>query len=458
PGLLALSDGRGRFTMAAAPPASADATAAQFLDYDNDGLLDLLTWSADGPHLFRNVGSGWNDVTTRTFQSADDPRARTIPSPRAVASADIDRDGGIDLVVADGSGSVAVWRNAGPGRHPSVHVQLTGRASNRGGVGAKIDLRAGSLRQRIETSAATPPVGPADVLFGLGRRSRADVVRVLWPSGILQAETSVASPMAIAELDRKPSSCPFLYTWNGRRFEFVTDFMGGGEMGYWEAPGVRNVPDPDEYVRIRDDQLRPKDDRYELRVTNELEEAVFLDRLQLLAVSHHADVEIFPNEGMTDPPKPFRLFAVRDLRPPAGAVDDHGHDATSRIARRDREYVDDFKLAAFRGYADAHTLTLMLPVSTESRLLLLTGWTDYAFSSDNVAANQAGLRLQPPRLELKDDEGRWRTVVADIGIPVGRPQTIVVDLGADGMHAGHGAVDVRIVTNMRIYWDQILVG
>src|SRR5262249_23837164 len=154
---------------------------------------------------------------------------------------------------------------------------------------------------------------------------------------ILQAETSVASPLAtLTELDRKPSSCPFLYTWNGQRFDFVTDFMGGGEMGYWEAPGVRNVPDPDEYVRIRGDQLQARNGRYELRITNELEEAVFLDRVQLLAVAHPAGVEVFPNEGMTDPPKPFRLHAVRDLQPPARAVDDHGHDVTARLARIDR--------------------------------------------------------------------------------------------------------------------------
>src|SRR5262249_44981784 len=154
-----------------------------------------------------------------------------------------------------------------------------------------------------ETSAATPAAAPADVLFGLGTRDRADVVRVVWPSGILQTETTVRSPIAIHELDRKPSSCPFLYAWNGTRLEFVTGFMGGGEMGYWEARGVRNAPDPDEYVRIREDQLRPRNGVYELRVTNELEEAVFIDRLQLLAVTHPADVEVFANEGMTDPPK-----------------------------------------------------------------------------------------------------------------------------------------------------------
>jgi len=87
---------------------------------------------------------------------------------------------------------------------------------------------------------------PADLLFGLGTRAQADAVRVLWPSGILQTETPPAGSarIALAELDRKPSSCPFLYTWNGDTFTFVTDFMGGGEMGYLESPGVYNVADP----------------------------------------------------------------------------------------------------------------------------------------------------------------------------------------------------------------------
>jgi len=56
--------------------------------------------------------------------------------------------------------------------------------------------------------------------------------------------------LSITELDRKPSSCPYLYAWNGERFAFITDFMGGGELGYLEEPGRHNTPDADEYVRI----------------------------------------------------------------------------------------------------------------------------------------------------------------------------------------------------------------
>src|SRR5207302_4900953 len=148
-----------------------------------------------------------------------------IASARALAVADIDGDGDLDLVTAGPSGGIDVWRNDGGNRNPSLKIRLTGRVSNRAGVGSKIDLRAGSLRQRLESSEATPAFAPADLIFGFGARARADVVRVLWPSGVLQAETTTRSPMNIEELDRKPSSCPFLYAWNGERFEFVTDFM-----------------------------------------------------------------------------------------------------------------------------------------------------------------------------------------------------------------------------------------
>jgi len=301
---------------------------------------------------------------------------------------------------------------------------------------------------------------PGDVVFGLGRHPGADVVRILWPSGILQTEAAAGQPSAlpaslsIEELNRKPSSCPFLYTWNGQRFEFVTDFMGGGEMGNLEGPGEYNRPDPVEYVRIRGDQLQRKDGRFDIRVTNELEETLFVDRLQLLAIAHPRGIDVFPNEGMTDPPKPFRLYAVRDERVPMRAVDDHGHDVTEEVARVDRRYPDDFALAPFRGYAVEHTLTLDIGLVRRPDVLLLTAWTDYAFSSDTLAAHQAGLSLTSPSLQIKDAAGAWRTAIADVGIPVGRPQTIAVDLAG---HLRPGEHELRLVTNMRIYWDQILV-
>jgi hypothetical protein len=333
-------------------------------------------------------------------------------------------------------------------------------------VGSKIDLRAGSLRQRRETSAASPSFAPADIRFGLGSRTVVDAIRVLWPSGTLQTEVeagagdATARPLAagtllaITELDRKPSSCPFLYTWNGTRFEFVTDFMGGGELGHWLAPGEWAQPDPDEYVRIRGDQLVPRDGRYELRVTNELEETLFADRLQLIAVDHPAGIEVYPHEGLRTPNPAFGLTTAQHARPVLTATEDTGRDVTARLTAIDRQYPDGFALDAIRGYAAAHTLTLDLGSDASKGVLLLTGWTDYAFSADNVAASHSGRTQAVPSLEYQDATGQWRTAIDDIGIPIGRPQTVVVDLRGK---VPPGTRVVRIATNMRIYWDQILV-
>jgi len=474
PALLVTSDGKEKFKTSPLPAGSEAARAIQFLDYDNDGLLDCVMIAEKGLRVWRNVGNDWINTSERAVAADLGGGSSAVGSGRALAAGDIDSDGDTDILFHSASGVLRLGRNDGGNTQHSLRVRLIGRVSNRSSVGAKVEVRAGSLLQKLETSSASPAAVPADVLFGLGKRLTADAVRVIWPAGIVQAETAIAEKgtgstinpktssfltLDVTELDRKPSSCPYLYAWNGERFEFVTDFMGGGEMGHLEEPGRYNKPDPDEYVRIRRDQLKERNGRYEIRVTNELEEAVFADRFQLVAVDHPQGMEVYPNEGLTARPRPFKLYATRNAHPPLTAVDDHGNDVLSRIARMDRQYPDDFRRDRIRGYAEEHTLSMKLAdagnePNSKRILLLLTGWTDYAWSSDNVAATQAGKAMMPPALQVEDAHGQWRTVIEDIGIPVGRPQTVTVDLTGKFLSSSR---EVRIVTNMRILWDQILV-
>jgi len=162
PGLFAMSDGKGHFVTTPAPSGTEGAVRAQFLDYDNDGLLDLVIGAGQTPRVFRNLGTRWENATDRAVAS-DLLKGQF---PRAFASADIDGDGDTDLIFRVATGDLKIARNDGGNRNRSLKVQLTSRVSNRSAVGAKIETRAGSLKQKLETYAASPAPAPAAALPG----------------------------------------------------------------------------------------------------------------------------------------------------------------------------------------------------------------------------------------------------------------------------------------------------
>lgn len=462
-GVLAISDGSGKFVLKDAPGETSDALSAQFIDYDNDGLLDLFVNTKKGLTAIRNLGGEWAKAEKAIFKTSSD-----ISNSNEMLSADVDGDGDVDLLTIDENGTPRFFRNDGGNSNNSEIVFLQGRVSNRSGIGAKIDMRSGSLTQKLESYSASPNPAPSEIHFGLGKREKPDVVRVIWTSGVVQAEIEFSGknadkaknfvPLTIEELDRKPSSCPYLYTWNGEKFEFITDFLGGGEMGNWQEAGVYHYPDSDEFVRITSDQLKPKNGKYEIRVTNELEEVLFLDNLKLFAIEHDSDTEVFPNEGLGIPSAGKQiLYQTKNAHAPFSAVNSKGESVLPKIEKLDRVFYDDFKSQNIRGYAEEHELTLNLDSKKDFKgktLLLLTGWTDYAFSSDNLAASQSGKSLFLPYLQVKNKAGEWETVIESIGIPVGRPQTLVVDLSGKFLTDSR---EVRIATNFKTYWDKIAV-
>jgi tetratricopeptide (TPR) repeat protein len=454
---LYLSDGKGGFKLALDGPIQGRVpfgAVAQFADYDNDGLLDILIGA------FSSILGGRNTGEYRVMPWANLlPLETRLLENRAFASGDINDDGAIDLIVTKADGSITAFRNEGAGKN-YARLALAGKTSNRSAVGAKAELRSGSLRQKLEVYASSPAPAPSSLMFGLGYRTAVDSLQLLWPSGVLQSELSVkpSATNAFEELDRKGTSCPILYAWNGSRYEFVTDFLGGCAIGAREPGDTWSYPDSDEYVRVTGDQLKERDGVYSILMNNQLEEVIYFDAAKLLAVDHPADVEIYPNERlMPAPPYPeFKIYATRGARPPVKAFDDKGADILPLIKDVDRRYPEDFEKLKFKGYAKEHAITLDLGAAkTAKRVsLLLTAWIDYADSTSNMAASQAGVTLTPPYLQVRNARGEWQTVIPQMGFPAGLPKTMTVDL------TGKFLCDdsqIRIVTSMRIYWDQILV-
>lgn len=426
------------------------------VDYDNDGWIDLL-YSCSGPEnrrqqILRNTGS-------MRFE-AKAPELQDKTAGVVLGASDIDDDGDVDLLSADNTG-LAVVRNEGANTNAALRLSLKGLADNRAGIGTKVEVFAGDHWQKYEV---VPQGGGGQsslrLMAGIGKRKSVDVVRLLWPTGVPQDEMEVSTtkPALIEELDRRGSSCPVLFAWDGKGFSFVTDMIGAGIVGHWVAPGMRNTPDPTEYVRVTSAQLRERDGRLSLRLVEPMEEIVYLDEARLLAIDHPADTEVFPNERfMTSAASfpEFKIISARNPRPPRAAWDHHGRNVLHLLRAVDRRHVQDFELLPFKGFSKLHYVELELPERYAGGPLqmLLTGFTEYFTATSVYAAHQAKVTAIVPYVEALGQDGSWVKVVEEMGFPAGLRRTMTFDLTGK---LPTGTTRIRIATNLLIYWDQIL--
>jgi Tfp pilus assembly protein PilF len=432
------------------------------LDIDNDGWIDLavLVETSRGPQLriLRNRGArGFEDVTAAVGLAH-----LQLHQPRAVLAADVDRDGDADLLVTQLNEGPVLLRNDGGNRNHWLRLSLQGLADNKSALGTKVEIFAGSLWQKWEVAGAAGYMGQGspEILAGLGQQSQVDIVRMLWPTGVLQDELNLPAdkPASLRELDRRGSSCPVLFAWDGTRYRFVSDVIGAAVVGHWVSPTATNTPDPGEWIKVNGNQLQPRFGYLSLRFGEPMEEVNFIDQLRLVAVDHPAGIEVYPNERfLSHPPFPDgRVIAASAAHPLVAAWDDHGRDVRELLRNADHRYVRDFTNLPFAGFANLHTLTLDIgPWTPRNPLhLLLRGYIEYFSASSMYAAWQAGLQPQPPTLEAQMPDGTWKRVLDDMGFPAGLPRTIPVDLTGKlppGVHR------LRIVTNLQIYWDRILI-
>ena len=415
-------------------------------DVDNDGDLDLVIFGPSGTRILAHVDGDFVKQEALTSTSGGVER---------LLARDMDADGRVDLVVSKG-GDVSIHRNQTQGGH-WVSVALQGLNSNPNGFGTKVEVKTAHGRQKRELRGGSRDAG--ELTFGLAEADSVEFIRILWPSGVRQTElaTSGGQFLSLTELNRKGTSCPILYAWDGTEFRFVSDFLGGGIIGYLLAPGTYYTPDHDEYLPVG--PIAPNRGRYTFQVANQLEESIYLDAAALVAIDHPAGLSIFPDERLLSvPPYPeFGVFAIEALLLPRHVVDDRGRDVTRQLLEVDDDWYDGFSLTPIHGYAEPYSLVLDMGNldAVASPVLIANGWVDYAHSASNWAAAQQGLQLSPPRLEVGDGNGGWRLVTTDMGTPAGLPKYMTFDL-EDQFTPGD--YRLRITTSAAIYWDQLAIG
>jgi Flp pilus assembly protein TadD len=435
-----------RFALAAAPIGEPRA-----VDWDLDGACDLL-WPTEGRVAAGLLAPGLLAGGV-PFELGD---ASPGSGPASVQVADLDGDCDLDLVRLDAGGLRAYLTQ---GRGQGTPLALLGHKDNARGLGAIVELRSGREYRRLYYRGAPELVGFSGKTI--------DVVRITWPNGVVQGNFDFAprEPRLIAQRQGQVGSCPFLYTWNGTTYEFISDVLGITPLGLPMAPGMPGSkpmmvpPDHDEYVLVKGEQLVPKEGFYELHLTEELREVTYLDRIRLDVVDHPSEVEVFPNERFSFPPFPeAHTHTVKDPLVPLSARDQDGRDWKDELTHDDRRFALPFEplTGPYRGLATPHTLELAFEperVRAATKLrLFLNGWFYWTDASVNVAvARHPDFEFVPPILSVPDGKGGWREC-GPIGFPAGKLKTMAVDVTE---LLNRADPRIRLASTLRLYWDSI---
>lgn len=459
--------GNGRALAASA--IDAPGGAATIVDASLDGRPDVVF--ADGTFHPTHVGGG----------GTGGPRGRGGLFPGKglanVVACDLDGDGAEEVLRILPGSAVQRVTLACPDRGNAVVLDLEGVIrndvqagwSNLEGRGAVVEVKAGALWQqrRVGNPSGYACSSPTRLVCGIGKAKQADFVRILWPDAVQQGVLDVPSgaPQVLVEEQRRPDSCPILFSWDGERWVFVTDFLGVGGIGFLVAPGVYGPPDPTESVKVDAPLVALKDGRYAFKVLEPMEEVCYLDHCDLLVVDHPADVTVFPDERFAgEPPFPDgRLLAYRDEILPVAARDESGRDVLDRVRAIDRRYPDGFKLHP-RLYGATAESVLELDFGDrladvapgDGVVLYAHGWIEYGYTRTTVAAAGEGFAYQVPTLEAWDAATKsWRTLVASLGYPAGFPRVMTYDLTGK---VSRETPRLRIRGNFEVYWDKVWLG
>jgi enediyne biosynthesis protein E4 len=177
----------------------------KFLDFDNDGDLDLLIANGHPDDrveehyvqvkykepllLFHNTGVRGRRIFDNVSAQAGPPFQQQFAA-RGLAIGDYDNDGGIDVLVAVNNDAPLLLHNVACKSTHWLGVKLVGRKANRDGVGAKVTWRAGDLKRHRFKSGGGSYLASHDprMILGIGQRTKIDWIEVKWPqpSGLVE--------------------------------------------------------------------------------------------------------------------------------------------------------------------------------------------------------------------------------------------------------------------------------
>lgn len=217
----------------------------------------------------------------------------------------------------------------------------------------------------------------------------------------------------LAQTKENGGSCPFLYTFNGKKYVFIADLYGNGII---DIP--YNRPEPEDYAKIGTDQLQPDNGYYQLQIAQEYDEISYLDKLSLITVDHPSQVDVYEPLLKADFGK---VYTVSKTKAPESAFNEKGLNVLEQISKKDNIYTSGNQYSL-------NLLDLNLgDLSNAKQIkLVISAYTYWIPGSSNSQIKNPYGRF----VQVKDRTGSWMTIYenSEIMNPAAMPRTYVLNL------------------------------
>ncbi|MGF1669740.1 MAG: FG-GAP-like repeat-containing protein, partial [Balneolaceae bacterium] len=416
-------------------------------DMDNNGRLDIIISTDSETVILLGDDNG-------------DFKKLPVELPGLVTSVvDIDGNERLDLIGIDLEMQPFQLLNSGTMNYNarSIRARASGtegdRRINSFGIGGEMEVRSGLLYQK-------QPIRSSIVHFGLGHHEETEMLRIIWPNGSVQAEfAELGIGSTIFNEQILKGSCPWLFAHNGKEHVFVTDLLWRSPLGLRiNAQETAGVIQTEDRIRIPGEMMVPVNGVYDLRITAELWETHFFDRIEVVAVDHPEDTELYIDERFAFPPPDLSFRLTDKPQPVERVLDGQGRDVTDVIREIDQNYLHTFDKTQYQGVVEEHSIEIGIgdKAPAEGPLWLLAhGWVRPTDSSINLALSQGRDNPVPKgiRVDVSGENGEWETVYPDLGFPAGKTKTVMIDL--EGVFLNNSDRRIRLTTTTETYWDAI---
>ncbi len=491
---------------------STSAFAAVAADIDADGNIELITSSSDGWRKWVRAEDGtWSAMLIRLGGTDVKPGAGPI------AVQDINGDGRLDIVASTQSGwavldcfgedakvllsseadTDASWGlvnvdpgsgyslvdasggqprlwSPGEGRYPFADVLFSGKESkadqmrsNASGIGIQAAARVGGRWTALQTfrDQSGPGQSSQPLAIGLGDERSIGFVKLLWPDGLFQTELGLAAGKThrIEETQRQVSSCPVLFVWNGENYEFVSDVLGVGGLGFNGGRGVYHDARPWENLMLPLHLPAVTEaGSIRLKIGEPMEEACYLDAIRLVTYDLPAgwNMTMDERQAVNAPFATGKPIFYRQVLEPVVATDTDGNDVRGAIRAADGQPLPAGKRdPRFLAHTEPFSITLKFDQPLDDLngrpVLVIDGWVEYPYSQTMFASWQANASYEAPTLEARSVGGEWQVVYEQFGYPAGMPRQMSVPIEKEDLP--DGTIELRLSTTMEVYWDRMFV-